>query len=256
MPHDLRKTMQSLFLFALLAIVSFETVNAQRLKPKQKPSQSQPNQTPQSDSGKAMAEIISANANLHESPNASSKIIRKVTLTEKLVLSNSQPVGAWYKVLDTKTGREGWLHGNTFKIASTQSESERTNGKQSPSSSRVEMTKIGKLPDKFLGEWVDKEAESHTLLITSDTIEWNRESEKDIIKADRYRLEEAGQKIIFTYTHVYMRRTIVDERRASIEVAIIQSGDDLILTTKGFKVNLDYGVFVSPGATYTFRKLK
>ena len=66
---------------------------------------------------KPMAEIIVENANLRESANASSEIIREVTLGERLVMSASQPVGAWYKVFDAKTRREGWLHGNTFKIS-------------------------------------------------------------------------------------------------------------------------------------------
>ena len=65
---------------------------------------------------KPMAEIIVENANLRESANASSEIIREVTLGERLVMSASQPVGVWYKVFDAKTRREGWLHGNTFKV--------------------------------------------------------------------------------------------------------------------------------------------
>ncbi len=66
------------------------------------------------------AEIITENANLRESPDVSGEIIREVTLGEKLILRDTPPVGAWYKVFDAETGQEGWLHGNTFKIVAAQ----------------------------------------------------------------------------------------------------------------------------------------
>lgn len=104
MLQDLRKTIQVFFLFALIAVFSIETIHAQ------KPSK---NQTKQN---KPTAEIITENANLRESSNASSEVIREVAFGERFFLSDSQPVGAWYKVVDVKTRKEGWLHGNTFKI--------------------------------------------------------------------------------------------------------------------------------------------
>jgi Domain of unknown function (DUF4852)/Bacterial SH3 domain len=70
---------------------------------------------------KGTAEIIVENANLRESPNATSNVIREVALGERFVLIDSQPVGAWYSVIDRKTKKEGWLHGNTFKVMTARS---------------------------------------------------------------------------------------------------------------------------------------
>ena len=71
---------------------------------------------PRTKTGATFAEITTKNANLRESPNLSSPVIRTVALGEKLVLADAEPVGAWYKVLDSKTKNECWLHGNTFKV--------------------------------------------------------------------------------------------------------------------------------------------
>jgi hypothetical protein len=82
----------------------------------QEPRRAQRTSRSQAKQGRAMAEIIVENANLREAPNASSAVIREVALGEKLALGNSRRVGPWYQVVDEETGREGWLHGNTFKI--------------------------------------------------------------------------------------------------------------------------------------------
>jgi uncharacterized protein YgiM (DUF1202 family) len=91
---------------ALLLVMASGLATAQ----KQNPSQ---NQTKQS---KPMAEIITEKANLRESPDSSSAIIREVVMGEKLTMSDKHPIGAWYKVVDVDIGSEGWLHGNTIKI--------------------------------------------------------------------------------------------------------------------------------------------
>ena len=84
--------------------------------------------TPKVSSKNNLAQIITDSANLRESPNASSSIIREVALDEKLVLADAEPIGAWYKVIDAKTKSEGWLHGNTFKIVTVQKK--QTKGKR------------------------------------------------------------------------------------------------------------------------------
>lgn len=64
----------------------------------------------------SLAQIIVRRADLMSEANGESEVIRRVGLNEKLVLVSDESVGVWYRVADSKTNSQGWLHGNDFKI--------------------------------------------------------------------------------------------------------------------------------------------
>lgn len=75
-----------------------------------------PEERKNKDKNYSVAQVIVKKANLMSKANSNSKILRKVSLGEKLVLISEKPTGAWYRVLDPKTNSEVWLNGNKFKI--------------------------------------------------------------------------------------------------------------------------------------------
>ena len=68
---------------------------------------------------KKYAEIIAKKAYLRDRASPSGEIICDLIKGEKLMLINVEPIGGWYKVVDSKTKSIGWLHGNTFKVISS-----------------------------------------------------------------------------------------------------------------------------------------
>jgi hypothetical protein len=72
----------------------------------------------------SFAEIIKK-SNLMSEADLKSKVIRKVAIGDKLVLSSEESTGGWYQVIDPKTNSEGWLNGNHFKIVKAKKLSEK-----------------------------------------------------------------------------------------------------------------------------------
>jgi Bacterial SH3 domain len=64
-----------------------------------------------------IAVVISERANLREQPNQTGPVITEVREGNALVLTGQPRVGGWYSVVDVITGKEGWIHGNTIRIA-------------------------------------------------------------------------------------------------------------------------------------------
>lgn len=67
------------------------------------------------DSQDKVAYIIAVSANLRSEPNIESYSIREVGHGETLPIIG-KPYGAWYKVYDSESGQQGWLHGNTIRL--------------------------------------------------------------------------------------------------------------------------------------------
>jgi len=65
-----------------------------------------------------IAVVIKLKANLRDIPNNLGAAVREVGEGNALVL-NGDRSGGWYKVLDVVSGQEGWIHGNTIRIALT-----------------------------------------------------------------------------------------------------------------------------------------
>jgi uncharacterized protein YgiM (DUF1202 family) len=68
----------------------------------------------------AVAAIVKAqNANLRDAPSQTGKVATTVSNGNLLSLISSKPTGPWYRVRDSKTGVEGWIHGNTIALLQT-----------------------------------------------------------------------------------------------------------------------------------------
>ena len=64
-----------------------------------------------------IAVVITEKANLREQPSQTGPVITEVKEGNALVLTGQPRVGGWYSVVDVITGKEGWIHGNTIRIA-------------------------------------------------------------------------------------------------------------------------------------------
>lgn len=80
--------------------------------------------------GELFAQIIVRNANLLSEANSLSRIIRKVSIGEKLILVSRESVGSFYQVIDPKTKTQGWLNGNNFKIVNAKKSARKSREKQ------------------------------------------------------------------------------------------------------------------------------
>jgi uncharacterized protein YgiM (DUF1202 family) len=68
----------------------------------------------------AVAAVVKApKANLRDAPSSSAKIVTTLDKDELLSLLTSAPVGPWYQVRDSRTGSEGWIHGNAIALLQT-----------------------------------------------------------------------------------------------------------------------------------------
>lgn len=111
---------------------------------------------------KTYALVITENANLRESPTVYSGSIREVGLNEKLLLIQEEPMGPWYKVFDSKTKIEGWLHGNTIEIVY----GENKNGNKRTPSEAVIKTKIN-ICTEDVGERVKNAGEIYRISVVA-----------------------------------------------------------------------------------------
>lgn len=72
------------------------------------------------DQQKAVAAVVKAQkANLRDRPSKSGNVLRTVTKGELLSLISATPVGPWYRVRDSRSDSEGWVHGNTIALLQT-----------------------------------------------------------------------------------------------------------------------------------------
>ena len=74
--------------------------------------------------GSSFAQVI-RKANLMSEARLNSKVIRRLALGEKLMLTGKK-FGVWYEVHDSKTAK-GYLNGNDFKIVKAKSPSKKIN---------------------------------------------------------------------------------------------------------------------------------
>jgi uncharacterized protein YgiM (DUF1202 family) len=68
----------------------------------------------------AVAAIVKARkANLRDRPSQLATVVGTVEKGDLLSLTREIPVGPWYQIRDSKTGVEGWIHGNTIALLQT-----------------------------------------------------------------------------------------------------------------------------------------
>src|SRR5690242_8474961 len=64
------------------------------------------------DQQKPVAAIVKAQkANLRDRPSKSGSVLRTVTKGDLLALVTATPIGPWYRVRDSRSDSEGWVHG-------------------------------------------------------------------------------------------------------------------------------------------------
>jgi len=68
----------------------------------------------------AVAAIVKARkANIREHPSEFAAVVRTVAKGDLLSLIDAAPTGPWYRIRDSKTGADGWIHGNTIELLQT-----------------------------------------------------------------------------------------------------------------------------------------
>jgi uncharacterized protein YgiM (DUF1202 family) len=63
--------------------------------------------------------VTTEKANLRDSPSKSAAVLRTVNKGDLLALVDASPIGPWYRVRDSKTDSQGWIHGNTIALLQT-----------------------------------------------------------------------------------------------------------------------------------------
>lgn len=91
----------------------------------------------------AVAAIVKAQkANLRDSPSRAAHIASTVSRGDLLSLLNPEPTGPWYRVRDSGSRVEGWIHGNTIALlrsseaAASSTETQRPRRTTTPTSGR------------------------------------------------------------------------------------------------------------------------
>jgi Bacterial SH3 domain len=96
------------------------------------------------DPGVDLAVVTAQTANLRLSPNSTSKVVRRLSKADILVVIDRTPVNGWYNVLDVSSNDEGWISQSLIYIRWTRKEGsvprfeeQRTGGDESP---RIDIT--------------------------------------------------------------------------------------------------------------------
>jgi uncharacterized protein YgiM (DUF1202 family) len=76
----------------------------------------------QSEQGQSSVQTVvvkSLKANLRDRPSRSGAIVKEVAQNDRLTLINSTPSGPWYRVRESQSGPEGWIHGDAISLIHT-----------------------------------------------------------------------------------------------------------------------------------------
>ena len=73
----------------------------------------------QENSTTVRAIVKARKANLRDRPSASATVVTTVNRGDLVSLTSLKPTGPWYQIRETKTGSEGWIHGNTIDLLQT-----------------------------------------------------------------------------------------------------------------------------------------
>jgi len=75
------------------------------------------NEAQQQQNPKVIAAIVRAKkANLRDRPSQLATVVGTVNRGDLLSLTTAESIGPWYRIRDTKTGADGWIHGNTISL--------------------------------------------------------------------------------------------------------------------------------------------
>jgi len=102
-----------------LSLISSVTVFAHRFLPEQS-AHAGSISVPTQDRDVVVAAIVKTQkANLRDRPNRLASVVKIVNQGELLALLDANPIGPWYRVRDSKSDAEGWVHGNTIALLHT-----------------------------------------------------------------------------------------------------------------------------------------
>lgn len=132
-----------LFLLSLFALVGAAcSPNVAALPGPQTQASAAPGSTPQ------RAEVVAAivtteKAILRRTPSGSAAVVIVVNKGALLSLLDTTPVGPWYRVRDSKTDDEGWVHGNAIALLHTiATNTAPTDGRSDRTASTTERTRV------------------------------------------------------------------------------------------------------------------
>ena len=133
-------TKQLILILTFLLILTSGCLSDQRLLPEQRVQASTSHVASQEQNPTVVAAIVKAQkANLRDKPSRSASVVTIVTKHELLSLISKIPTGAWYQVRDSRTGSQGWIHGNAIALLQT-SESTSASATQTPPTQRPRLT--------------------------------------------------------------------------------------------------------------------
>jgi SH3-like domain-containing protein len=114
----MRTPNKALFLIARVLIALTLACSSDRV-PEQRVHASTSNAQAQQDSTTVTATVKVRKANLRQQPSSFAAVIATVTKGDLLSLITLTPAGPWYHIRDSKTGSEGWIHGNAIDLRQT-----------------------------------------------------------------------------------------------------------------------------------------
>ena len=114
------------FLLTIFLLISPVCASTTRVLPGQSIHPSTISVSTQEQQEPVAAIVKAQKANLRDRPSKSGSVLRTVTKGDLLRLINAGPIGPWYRVRDSRSDSEGWVHGNTIALLLS-TESTRTN---------------------------------------------------------------------------------------------------------------------------------
>jgi len=111
----MRAPKNSLFLL-ITVLLALTAACASSQLPEQKVEAKASDARTQKDSAVVAAIVKAKKANLRENPSASATVVSTVNKGDLLSLTGVTPIGPWYRIRDSKTGAEGWIHGDTIAL--------------------------------------------------------------------------------------------------------------------------------------------
>lgn len=107
------------FLLTIFSLVSPLCASTNRVLPGQSTHPSVTS-VPTQDRLAPVAAIVKAQkANLRDRPSRSGNVLTTVTKGDLLSLIDATPIGPWYRVRDSRSDSEGWVHDNTISLLQT-----------------------------------------------------------------------------------------------------------------------------------------
>ncbi len=119
-----------LIIFSLISVVCAST---NRVLPEQRTQPRTISVSTQDQHEPVAAIVKTQEANLRDRPSKSGSVLRTVNKGDLLGLIDTTPIGPWYRVRDSRSDSEGWVHGSTIALLqTTESTSADTTSRQRP----------------------------------------------------------------------------------------------------------------------------